>query len=615
MQPARAGGDDKRWNEPIAIIGMHGRFPGADSLECYWRNLALGRDCVGPAPKERLRAGANPAGVAQGGFLDAIDAFDAAFFGISEHEARLMDPLQRLLLESAWSSMEEAGYRASDLARAETGVFVATGKSDYEELLYRADVAPDAKFATGVASAIIANRISFSLGLMGPSVTVDTACSGSLAALHLAAQSIRSGDCAMALVGAANLMLSPTLSRSLQEEGALSADCRTRSFDAAAKGYARGEGVASLLLKRLSAADADRDPIHGVLIGSAICHGGRANWLTAPNALAQKELVAKAWRRADIDPRTITYIEAHGTGTPLGDPIEFTAIRQAYEELTRNSPDRRAEHRCAIGSVKANIGHLEAAAGLAGIVKVLLAMKHGEIPGNPLLETANPLCKTQGSPFYFVRQTETWANPLDAAGGPMPRRAGVSAFGFGGACGHVVLEEHCASKAGGDEADAQVLKVLPISAKDEDGLRRYALELRDFAAAQRQPAGATIELADFLYTFQVGRTPLPARLIVMAASWSALEVSLANFIAGRDDPNLLGSGVPSQPFTASGDELTDLSAQFARQWVEGRKIDFASLYGARRRRRIAAPTYPFARSRYWFQDEAAPEGRPTMEGV
>ena len=298
---------EQHWREPIAIVGMDGRLPDSPTLSDYWDNLAACRSCVGPVLMvSTLTSTRRQPGIAEGGFIEEMDAFDAAFFGISLDEARLMDPLQRLALESAWHCVEDAGYRAADLARGQTGVFFATGKSDYEELLYRNDVAPDKELATGVASAIVANRISFALGLTGPSLAIDAACSGSLAALHAAAQAIRAGDCTSALVGAANLILSPTLSRSLRAEGALSPDCRTRSFDAAANGYARGEGVVTLLLKKHSQALADGDNIHGLLIGSAISHGGRANWLTAPNPTAQKELMTTAWRRAGIDPRTLT---------------------------------------------------------------------------------------------------------------------------------------------------------------------------------------------------------------------------------------------------------------------------------------------------------------------
>lgn len=602
---------EQHWREPIAIIGMDGRLPGSRTLADYWDNLAACRDCVGPVPDspDLGQAARRQPGIAEGGFIDDMDAFDAAFFGISPDEARLMDPLQRLALESAWHCIEDAGYRATELARGQTGVFLATGKSDYEELLYRNDIAPDKELATGVASAIIANRISFALGLTGPSLAIDSACSGSLAALHAAAQAIRAGDCASALVGAANLILSPTLSRSLKAEGALSPDCRTRSFDAAGNGYARGEGVVTLLLKKHSQALADGDNIHGLLIGSAISHGGRANWLTAPNPTAQKQLIVTAWRRAGIDPRTLTYIEAHGTGTPLGDPIEFNAIRLAYEELAGS--DANATHRCGIGSAKAGIGHLEAASGLAGVVKVLLAMKHACLPGNPLLRTVNPMCKTQGTPFHFVQRTEPWPRARNRDGTTLPLRAGVSAFGFGGAYGHVVIEENPPARRQSDRAAniAPVLPILPISAKDVEALKCMAgrLLLHVQQGLDSAGGGEQCDLEDFLYTFQVGRTPLPVRAAIMARDWQGLVASLANFVAGRDDPDVITRSGATSPVVR--DEMEELSFRFAREWVSAAKVDFSGLYGPRQRRRVSAPGYPFARTRFWFTDAKASEMR------
>lgn len=608
------GPAEEHWRDPIAIIGMNARLPMSGTLAQYWDNLAACRDCVGPRPAGRA---GDEAGVAEAGFLDAIDAFDAAFFGISADEAAMMDPLQRLALESGWHCMEDAGYRAAELKRLETGVFFATGKSDYEELLYRDDIEPGATFATGVATSVIPNRISFALGLTGPSLAIDSACSGSLAALHVAAQSIRNGDCAVALVGAVNLILSPTLSRSLDKEGALSPDCRTRSFDAAGNGYARGEGAVSLLLKRREQAEADGDHIYGLLTGSAISHGGRANWLTAPNTIGQEQLILTAWRRAGVDPRTLGYIEAHGTGTSIGDPIEFNAIRGAYTKLAGSQKDDAAPQRCAIGSVKANIGHIEAASGLAGVVKVLLAMRHGRIPGNPHLRMVNPMCKTQGTPFHFAQDTGSWERLRDADGKPLPYRAGVSAFGFGGAYGHVVVEEYPQPRVRGDVgADAApVLPILPLSAKDPERLRSYAGQLSSFVqeiatgnAGQGSGTDEAVALEDLLYTFQTGRTFLPSRVAFIARDWSSLQVALARFAAGQAHPAVITvDGVIRQD--TPEDEMEALSLRFARQWVEGAKVDFASLYAPGQRRRVAAPGYPFAPTRFWFSDrKTAPVG-------
>lgn len=589
--------------EPIAIIGCSARLPGASDLDAFWDNLVACKSSVGPLPPARTE---HPK-LANAGFLDDVTGFDAGFFAITEEEARLMDPVQRLSLETAWHCVEEAGWRPSDLARSETGVFVATGKSDYEEHIHRAGITPTGFLPTGVASAIIANRISFALGLTGPSITLDTACSGSLTALHLAAQALRNGDCSTALVGGANVILSDTLTEGLAHEGTVSPDFQTRSFDATANGYARGEGVIFLLLKPLRAAEADGDHIHGLLLASAISHGGRANWLTAPNAIAQQNLVTKAWQRACVPPYTITYVEAHGTGTSLGDAIEFNAIRKADDALLVG--ETSAQHpSCLVGSVKPNVGHLEAASGLAGVLKVLLSMKHGKIPGNPYLTTPNPLCKIAGGRLRLAHRTQDWPRVTDETGSPLARRAGVSAFGFGGAYGHVVLEEPPAPPAG--PGRDHILPVLPVSANSEAELTHYVRSLADFAQRQSCPArkeepgtavGKTVLLEDFLFTFQVGRIALPRRAAFLGKTWTSLHEVLRQWLDGREDTRIISPDVD----TPSDDELERLAIAFAQQWVAGQKRDFSTLYDGRGAGRVSAPVYPFSRSRYWFSEGEA----------
>ncbi|WP_174802848.1 polyketide synthase [Martelella limonii] len=588
--------------EPIAIIGLDARLPGAGSLALFWQNLTACKESVGPPPDTRPEA----SGLGPAGYLEDVSGFDADFFAISDEEARLMDPIQRLALESAWHCVEEAGWRPADLAKLDTGVFVATGKSDYEECMQKAELAPTGHLPTGVASALVANRISFSLGLTGPSIAVDTACSGGLTALHLAAQAIRAGDCEAALVGAVNVILNSTLSEELAEEGALSPDGRTRSFDSAANGYARGEGAAFLLLKPLRRAKADGDHIHGLMLGSAICHGGRANWLTAPNPAAQKDLIIKAWRRAQVDPRSITYVEAHGTGTPLGDPIEFNALRKADEAMAAEAGGSEGGPPCSVGSLKPNIGHLEAVSGLAGVIKVLLAMRHGQIPGHPTLADPNTMCKTTGTRLRLARQTGDWTRPTNASGAILPRRAGVSAFGFGGALGHVVLEEPppvsaASTRIGNDH----VLPILPVSAKTQAGLDRYVRALAGFAGSGDAPA-----LSDFLYTFQCGRVCLPQRIAFLAESWPSLSETLDNWLEGRGDARILSSAADAA-LPGSGDELVELAVAFARQWIADGKPDFAALYGESRARRVSAPVYPFSRKHVWFETAEARVARKT----
>ncbi len=628
--------ESEKWVEPLAVVGVHARVPGAETLNTFWKNLFFRKDSIGVVPDDRWdwrshfgdAMEVNKTSVREAGFISNIDKFDARFFSISPREAKLMDPQQRLVLESVWHCIEDAGYRAADLAESNTGVFVAVSKSDYEELLYRQGIDIDANTGTGVAASIIANRISYVFDLRGPSMPIDTACSGSFMALHIAAQALRNNDCKMAIVAGVHVMLTPTLTISFDKAGMLSPDCRSKAFDASANGYARGEGVVSFLVKKLGDAERDRDQIYGLIKASAINHGGRSSSLTAPNAMAQKELIKSAIKRADVPPSTVTYIEAHGTGTQLGDPIEFDGIRLAYEELASSLPGvPSAPHSCAIGSVKANIGHLEAAAGLAGILKVLLAMRQGILPGNPHLREVNPFCKSDGSPFRFLKETEHWTQSRDSEGNAIPRRAGVSSFGFGGAYGHVILEEYIPAKqAGLDTApSALVLPVLPLSAKNEETLLEYVREVLKFIQQQidrEKMKGASedpsllktgTDIDDFLYLFQSGRMQFSCRVAVCGRTWEELERAL---IAVLSDGVVSGSIVKPnrRPIHESVDELDQLTAELASRWTENGDIEFRTFYEGGQRRRVSAPTYPFARTRFWF-DSGAQGGDPTVEMV
>lgn len=602
--------------ERIAIIGISARFPGASSLSEHWKNLADCRDMVRETPPDRWDwrtfhgdpASGDHTLINQAAFIENVDKFDARFFGISPREAKLMDPHQRLMLESAWHCIEDAGYRASDLATSNTGVFAAVRKSDYEELIFRAAAPVDATTGTGLGASIVANRISYLLDLRGPSLTVDTACSGSMIALHLAAQSLNAGECSMALVGGVNVILTPTLNIAFDKAGLLSRSCRSKTFDESADGYCRGEGVVTLLLKKLTDAEQSGDHIYGVILGSAISHSGRTKSLTAPSSASQTELIKRAVRRAGVDPKTITYIEAHGTGTPRGDSIEFRGIREAFEELDREAPVPAAEpHRCGIGSVKANIGHLEAASGLAGVVKVLLSMKYGLLPGNPHLKNPNPFCKTEGSPFYFFSKSETWARIWNSQGRAIPRRAGVSAFGFGGSSAHFILEEYHPDDDAVGTGSASVLPLLPLSAQDDAALRRLAEQTRNFIISEalsqndRKEGPSVCSVREFLYTFQVGRDPMKSRLAVLGDSWEALSAGLGHFIEGRTDGSVLSTGTPSADAPNSRSDNSPKNIfDLAKRWVNGEQVEFKSFYGERPCRRASLPGYPFSSTRFWF---------------
>ncbi|WP_333740791.1 beta-ketoacyl synthase N-terminal-like domain-containing protein, partial [Streptomyces sp. IBSBF 2806] len=430
-----------RRRRDVAVIGMAGRLPGAPDLDAFWRRLSAGDDLVGPVPPDRADLLADPATAGlRGGFLADVADFDAAFFRISPAEARLMDPQHRLFLETVWRAFEDAGYRPQERAGTSTGVFVGMATSDYGELITRSGVDSEAHMATGVARSLVANRVSHLLDLRGPSETVDTACSSSLVALHRAVGALADGECDAAIAGGVSLALSPGLFQVFDRSGMLSPTGRCRTFDRDADGYVRGEGVGAVLLKPLERAEADGDRILAVVRGSAVNHCGRSPSLTAPNPRAQADVVVRAHRVAGVSPATVTYIETHGTGTRLGDPIEAEGLKDAFARLYGDTGEPvPAEPHITLGSVKTNIGHLEAAAGIAGLLKVLLAMRHRTLPAHLHLREANPYLRLDGTPFRIGTTATPWDGAKDEHGRPS-WRAGVSSFGFGGTNAHVVLE-------------------------------------------------------------------------------------------------------------------------------------------------------------------------------
>ncbi|AEW95939.1 MULTISPECIES: non-ribosomal peptide synthetase [Streptomycetaceae] len=433
--------------EPVAVVGIGGRLPESETLEEFWDHLAAGRDLVRPYPLERgfsralfgRYADGDPAAFS-GSYVKDVAAFDAALFRISPREAAQMDPQHRLLLHAARQAMEDSGTAPGALSATRTGVFVGISGADYFSLLGH-ERRSDDHFLIGNVASVAANRISHLFNLHGPSTIYDTACSSSLVAVHRAVRALQRGDCDAALAGGANLLLSPYGFLGLRRAGMLSPDGRCKTFDARADGYGRGEGVVLLMLKRLARARADGDPVHGVIIGSAENHGGRTHSLTVPNPRAQTDVVFRAHDAAGVPPESIGYIEAHGTGTELGDPIEVDGLKDAFARLLERKAPTTGEPRIALGSVKTNIGHLEAAAGVAGVVKVLLAMKHRTLPGLVHLTRPNPMLDFDGSPFRLQTRTTAWEPWCDDGGTAHPRRAGVSSFGMGGSNVHVVLEE------------------------------------------------------------------------------------------------------------------------------------------------------------------------------
>jgi acyl transferase domain-containing protein/acyl-CoA synthetase (AMP-forming)/AMP-acid ligase II/acyl carrier protein len=518
--------------EPVAVIGMSCRFPGAGDVAAFWQLLRDGVDAILEAPQGRgeltvpSEAGPTSPGKLKsrhGGFLEKVDEFDPLFFGISAREAVRMDPQQRFLLEVAWEALEDAGQVVDRLAGSRTGVFVGICNNEYSDIQGRDPNLIDGYWSTGNAFSIAANRLSYLFDFRGPSLAIDTACSASLVAIHLACRSLAAGESTLALAGGVNLILSPATTISFAKGGALAADGRCKPFDARADGIVRGEGAGILVLKPLSRAQSDGDPIWAVIRSSAVNQDGRSNGLTAPNGLAQEAVLREAYRSAGISPGQVQYIEAHGTGTLLGDPIEAKALGNVLAE--GRGPDRP----CALGSVKSNIGHLEAAAGVASAIKAILALHHRVIPPSLHFNNPNPHIPFQELNLYVPRTAISWPK------GDHHALAGVSAFGFGGTNAHLVLEEapQCSHHA---ERDDYTCHLLPFSARSPEALTALAQNYHDLLT--RCGPEALGSLADLAYTAGLRRTHHPHKLNIVARTGVELAERLSAFLEGKTLPGM-----------------------------------------------------------------------------
>ncbi|QKW37596.1 SDR family NAD(P)-dependent oxidoreductase [Actinomadura sp. NAK00032] len=508
--------------EPVAIVGMAGRFPGADSVEALWELLRDGRDGVGPVPPGRWdgpptdRTGPDGEPLLttdQGGFLQDVDRFDAAFFGLPAREADALDPQQRLLLESAWHALEDAGTDPRSLRRSRTGVFVGISYSDYARVLARDGLEHvDAYYGTGTALNAAAGRISFTLGLNGPAIAVDTACSSSLVALHLAVRSLRSGESTAALAGGVNLLLDPTSSVAVSRAHMLSPDGRCRTFSADANGFVRAEGCGVVVLKRLADARRDGDRVLAVVRGSAVNQDGASSGLTAPSGRAQEEMLRAALADAGLPGSAVSYLEAHGTGTALGDPIELGA---AWRVL---GPGRAAGPPLRVGSVKSNVGHCESAAGIVAVIKTVLALRHGLIPANLHFAEPNPQVA------WADMDVEVVADPAPWPAGDGVRVAGVSGFGFTGTNAHVLLADpgdHPGPAPAGTPPGAAPAMLVPLSAPDPDGLARLSAAWRE-----RLAEAAEEDLPGLAAAAGAGRAHFPYRRALLGKSREQLVAAL-----------------------------------------------------------------------------------------
>jgi 3-oxoacyl-(acyl-carrier-protein) synthase/acyl carrier protein len=587
-EPARHDADPSR---EIAIVGVACRLPGAASKEQFWDNQAARRNCIRDVPKQRwdwqalfgdpLRENGRT-DVKWGGFIEGEDQFSPEFFGISVYEAEQMDPQHRLFLKAAWEAIWDAGYDPRHFADKSVGVFAGVQFQDYQKLLDLGGVL-SAQACTGNAHAMLANRVSFLLDVHGPSEAIDTACSSSLVAIHNAVGAIRNGECDLAIAGGVNLLLTPDVFIMGRQLGVLSPTGQCRTFDAAADGYVRGEGVGALLLKPLRNAIDDRDHIYGIIKGTAVNHGGKAASLTAPNSRAQAELVMRALRDARLTPNDVSYVEMHGTGTELGDPIEVEGVKAAFRKL-------RAENGlppspCAIGSVKTNIGHLEPAAGVAGVTNVLMAMANRTLPGLSNFRHLNPHIRLEDG---FSIQSET--TPWQSATPHTPLGAVVNSFGFGGANACVVLREHrqpLRESAAGDAV------FVPVAASNAELMKVYAASLAEAIGALGQQGGEAL-LADIAFTLQSRNESRAMRAVVQASSLSDLQQGLRAIAAGQVLPETVATSGSAHPAPANW-------PHHVTRWLDSDVADWPDIAHARR---CPLPLSPWPDRSCWFKPRA-----------
>ncbi|HVI45849.1 MAG TPA: beta-ketoacyl synthase N-terminal-like domain-containing protein [Chitinophaga sp.] len=605
--PAGEAPDKSPLQREIAVIGMAGRFPGAADVHAFWNNLVDGVDTVHETPADRWNNhqfyDPDPAKLDKtycrwGAFLDDIDKFDAMFFNIAASEAALMDPHQRLFLEEAYHALEDAGYSRATLAGKRCGVYAGCGASDYLLKMSKQGVTKQAQSFWGNEASVIASRISYFLDLKGPAIAVNTACSSSLVAIHTACQSLRLGECEMALAGGIFISTDPDYYIVASNGNMFSPDGRSKTFDNSANGFGPGEAVGVLLLKPLDAARRDGDPVYAVIRGSAVNQDGRTNGITAPSSLAQTAVELEVYQQYGIDPATISYVEAHGTGTRLGDPVEVEALTNAFRKYT----DR--QQFCGIGSVKTNIGHTASAAGVSGVIKLLMALKHQQLPPSLHFHQANDYIDFVSSPFYVVDKLHPWPKQPDG-----PRRSAISSFGFSGTNSHLVLEE--APDDLYQPAVSLPACLVPLSAETAVALKRKQEDLLRWLQYQEVDA----DIAAVAYTLQTGREHFTHRTAFVARSAGELlqqlqgRVSSSNMVTSAAAINGMTENIRHQ--LSSPASYINSLLLLRDAYVNGYTPDWTALYDGVLPRRISLPGYPFERERYWLPD-ATPALHPLL---
>jgi acyl transferase domain-containing protein/enoyl-CoA hydratase/carnithine racemase/aryl carrier-like protein/SAM-dependent methyltransferase len=618
-QGARRASSAARGDDAIAVIGIAGQFPRAKTLDAFWRNIAGAKECIDLVPPQRFdierffNEDISVPGTTNSrwmGVLEDCDVFDPLFFNISPIEAECMDPQQRLMLQTCWHAIENAAIDPRSLSGSRCGVFVGCGATDYHQRSREHELSSQG--FTGAAMSILAARIAYFLNLQGPCLSIDTACSSSLVAIANACDSLVAQNCDLALAGGVAVMAGPAMHVKNAQSGMLSPDGRCFAFDHRANGFVPGEGVGTVLLKRLTDAERDGDIVHAVIRGWGVNQDGKTNGITAPNPVSQTRLMRAVYDRFGIDPEDIQLVEAHGTGTELGDPIEVEGLTEAFRHYTDKT------QYCALGSVKGNIGHSLYAAGVAGVLKLVLALKHRQLPPAASFERLNPHIDLSDSPFHVNTALQPW--PENARGG---RAAVVSSFGFSGTNAHLVLE--AAPLRATADAGPSRPALIPLSAKTPEQLRQRAHDLAEFLEAAAAHADAAPSLQDIAYTLQVGKEAMEERCALVARSLTELDDRLRAFAAGETPKGMhVGSSLSRAGKLAFIGQDRDLQAvliqtclregkldKLAELWVDGVDLPWDTLHrdatGARPRR-IELPLYPFAREHYWLEDERSAPG-------
>lgn len=593
-------------NMDIAVIGISGRFPASENLDEFWENLIEGKDLITEIPLERFKHSKETLKELKkvkcryGGFLDNIEQFDPMFFNISALEAQEMDPQQRFFLEDCWNALEDAGYANDEEKELNCSVFGGTGGSDYMYAMNRDHEKLGPQAFWGNASSVVPARISYLLNLKGSSIAIDTACSSSLVAIHLACQSLRSRECDMAIAGGVFMNTTERFYLMSDNAGMLSPDGKCKTYDNGANGFVPGEGSGALVLKPYKKAVEDHDVIYGIIKGSLTNQDGKTNGLTAPSTISQTKLETEVYSKFHINPETISYIEAHGTGTKLGDPIEIEALTNSFSKFT----DKKQF--CAIGSVKTNMGHAAQAAGVASFIKVLLAFKHKELPPSLNYHVPNEHIHFEETPFYVVTERKKWEGTPQA-----PRRTAISSFGFSGTNAHIIVEEAFSNRK--EQRGNRINQLIVLSAKNVKSLFQKAVDLKNWLVKD----GESCSLEDIAYTLSVKRMHFQKRIGFVAKTKEQLVEILDQVIAlgkvdtlltqkgkqgGELDYDLIEKIVNQLSEDLEEKEEIVMEEQLLEQYKKGAEIPWRTIFSTDSCYTVSMPTYPFHKSSFWYDN-------------